>query len=69
MPVYNTPEEDLTRLLNSILRQTYINWTRLFVDDGSNKITADYLDQLSKEYEKICVKHTQNRGCIIGNQK
>jgi glycosyltransferase involved in cell wall biosynthesis len=62
IPVYNTPKEDLERCLESILNQTFTNYKIYIIDDGSNDVTKNYLDNYVKDKDNIIVKHTENNG-------
>ena len=62
IPVYNTPKIDLERCLDSIINQTYTNYKVYIIDDGSNDITKDYLDNYVKNKENFIVKHINNNG-------
>lgn len=62
IPVYNTPKIDLERCLNSIIKQTYRNYKVYIIDDGSNDITKNYLDDFIKNKDNFVVKHIKNKG-------
>ena len=62
IPVYNTPEEDLLRCLNSLKNQTYQNFKVIIIDDGSNEITANILDNYCNSNNNFIVKHIPNGG-------
>ena len=62
MPVYNTPKTDLDRCLNSIIKQTYTNYKVYIIDDGSNDITKNHLDDFVKNKDNFIVKHIKNNG-------
>ncbi len=62
IPVYNTPKIDLERCLNSIIKQTYTNYKVYIIDDGSNDITKNYLDDFIKNKDNFIVKHIKNKG-------
>ncbi len=50
VPLYNTPENFLRDMIESVLNQTYVNW-QLCLADGSDKDHA-YVEQIVREYEK-----------------
>ena len=50
VPLYNTPREFLTAMLDSVVRQTYGNW-ELCLADGSEESCA-YVGQICQEYQK-----------------
>lgn len=62
IPVYNTPEKDLERCLNSISNQTYKEYIAYIIDDGSEEKTKVYLDEYIKDKKNFIVKHVENGG-------
>ena len=62
IPVYNTPKIDLERCLNSIIKQTYRNYKVYIIDDGSNDITKNYLDDFVNNKNNFIAKHIKNKG-------
>ena len=62
VPVYNTPIKDLERCLNSILKQTITNYKVYIIDDGSNDMIKEYLDNFVKNKDNLIVKHIENGG-------
>ncbi len=62
VPVYNTPLKDLERSLNSIYNQTFKNYLVYIIDDGSNDLTKDFLDNYVKDKNNFIVKHIVNSG-------
>ena len=62
VPVYNTPKEDLERCFNSILNQTFNDYKVYIIDDGSNDLTKNYLDEYVKGEDTFIVKHIKNGG-------
>lgn len=60
-PVYNTSPY-LARCVNSVLAQTYKNWTLLLVDDGSTDNSGLICDEFAAQDSRICVFHKQNGG-------
>ena len=62
VPVYNTPKEDLERCFNSILNQTFNDYKVYIIDDGSNDLTKNYLDEYVKGNDNFIVKHIKNGG-------
>lgn len=63
IPVYNTPKELLKRCLDSIENQRIENYEVIFVDDGSSKECAKFVDSLSGG--RISVFHTVNNGSAM----
>ena len=62
MPVYNTPINDLERVLISIESQTFKDFNLYIIDDGSNEETREFLDKYSLNKDYIIVKHIPNGG-------
>ncbi len=62
IPVYNTPVIDLERCFDSIINQTYKNYKVYIIDDGSNDITKNFLDNYIKNKDNFIVEHIKNNG-------
>lgn len=62
VPVYNTHEKFLKECLTSLIGQTLKNIEIIFVDDGSESKTAEFLEQLAVTDERIRVFHKKNGG-------
>ena len=62
IPVYNTPEHDLKRCLDSVVKQTYSDYKVYIIDDGSNNETKEILDEYVKDKHNFIVKHIPNGG-------
>lgn len=62
IPVYNTPKIDLERCFNSILNQTFNNYKVYIIDDGSNDLIKNFLDEYVKDKDNFIVKHIKNSG-------
>ena len=52
----NTPVEKIKRMIDSLKKQNYSNFSLLFFDDNSNTKAREYLDMLSK-YDHWCINH------------
>lgn len=61
VPVYNT-EKYLRRCVDSVLRQTYIDFELVLVDDGSYDECPAICDQYRKDDNRVQVIHQTNRG-------
>lgn len=61
VPVYNIAEY-LPRCLDSILAQTYSNIEIIAVNDGSQDMSGEVLDQYAEKYSNIKVIHQENAG-------
>lgn len=62
IPVYNTPQQYLNRLINSLKEQTNMNYEVFIIDDGSEKECSEYLDALTKKNSFLTVYHKINEG-------
>ena len=62
IPVYNTPEEDLKRCFDSVLKQTYKDYKVYIVDDGSKEDVKKFIDIYCKDKPNFKVKHIVNGG-------
>lgn len=67
MPVYNA-DSSVSRMLDSIIAQTYENWELIAVDDGSTDKSADILDSYSVSDGRIRVTHRTNDGVSSARQ-
>lgn len=69
VPLYNTPREFLTAMLDSVQNQTYENW-ELCLADGSDG-EHDFVGEICKEYRerdsRILYKKLKNNEGISGN--
>lgn len=61
IPVYNS-ERYLRRCIDSVLAQTYKEWSLLLIDDGSKDGSGVICDEYSKKYSNITVYHNINSG-------
>lgn len=61
IPAYNV-EKYIEKCLKSILEQTYKNIEVIVVDDGSTDKTAQLIDSISKQDDRIQVIHKENSG-------
>lgn len=61
VPVYNTGKY-LERCLNSILKQTFVNFELILVDDGSTDDSGKICDRFAEKDKRIKVIHKQNGG-------
>lgn len=61
VPVYNA-EKAIERCIRSILDQEYKDLECIAVDDGSKDSSAEILDRLAKEDERLKVIHKENGG-------
>lgn len=63
VPLYNTPREFLTAMLDSVINQTYGNW-ELCLADGSDE-AHNYVGQICLEYQKGDKACTGGEGRIV----
>lgn len=61
IPVYNV-EKYLRRCLDSILNQTFPDWTAICVDDGSPDNSGRILDEYATQDKRFVVIHKENAG-------
>lgn len=65
IPVYNTGIL-LNRCFDSLLKQSYLNWEALIIDDGSTDIkTIEICDQYVKSDSRFQVFHKKNEGALM----
>lgn len=68
-PLYNTPQDYLIELIESLKKQTYSNW-ELCLTDGSDE-SHKYVGAICKNYiksdERILYKHLEENEGIVGN--
>ena len=60
VPLYNTPEQFLKEMIESVLYQTYSNW-ELCLADGSDK-EHDYVETIVKSYQVKDKKNAAEKG-------
>lgn len=61
IPVYNT-KDYLSRCIESVLNQSYVDFELLLVDDGSTDGSGEICDSYSKKDPRVCVFHKENGG-------
>ncbi|MDD3360193.1 MAG: glycosyltransferase [Hespellia sp.] len=61
LPVYNV-EKYLQECVDSILKQTFVDYEIILVDDGSTDESPQLCDRLAENYECIRVIHKKNGG-------
>lgn len=62
IPVYNTHKEYLKQCLESISQQSFERYRVTLVDDGSDEVTAELLDEFCEHYDRVSVIHKTNGG-------
>lgn len=63
MPVYNV-EKYITKSIESVLNQSYDNWSLIIVDDGSTDSSGIIADDFAKKDSRIDVYHKKNEGLL-----
>lgn len=63
IPVYNAGNK-LNKCINSIIRQTYENFSLILVDDGSTDNSGAICDSFKEKDERVYVIHQENRGSV-----
>lgn len=66
MPVYNIKIEDIDKTIQSVLEQTYEEFTFLIVDDYSTNNTIHILNYYKKLDKRIKVIHSTGKKGIVG---
>lgn len=61
VPVYNV-DKYLERCIKSILKQSFLNWELLLINDGSTDKSGFICDKFSQKDERIRVVHKKNEG-------
>lgn len=68
VPLYNTPENYLKEMINSVITQTYNNWELCLADGSDNYNNIEKLcSQYNKKYKNIKYKKLFNNLGIAGN--
>lgn len=68
MPVYNA-EMTVSRMVDSIVGQTFKDWELIAVDDGSTDGSEDILDKYAETDSRIRVIHKENGGVASARQR
>jgi len=61
IPMYNV-EKYLRRCLDSVLNQTFTDWTAICVDDGSPDKSGEIAEEYAKKDKRFIVVHKENGG-------
>ncbi len=61
VPIYNA-ENGLSRCVDSILRQTFMDYELILVDDGSKDTSLQICNEFAKQDSRIRVIHQENAG-------
>lgn len=68
VPLYKS-EKFLTKLMDSIINQTYSNLEIILVDDGSPDLSGEIADEYAKKDNRVIVIHKENGGCCSARNK
>lgn len=64
IPIYKV-EKYIRRCLDSVLKQTFQNWTAICVDDGSPDNSGKIADEYAKKDKRFVVIHQKNGGASV----
>lgn len=67
LPVYNA-ENTISRMINSILSQTYTDWELIIVDDGSTDNSGAICDKYVANDDRIRIIHKENGGVAMARK-
>lgn len=67
LPVYNA-ENTISRMINSILSQTYTDWELIIVDDGSTDSSGAICDKYAENDTRIHIIHKENGGVAMARK-
>ena len=67
VPTYNTPENFLREMIDSVINQTYSNWELCIADGSNDEKTISILKEYKSKYENIKVKYLESNEGISGN--
>lgn len=67
MPVYNA-ETTVSRMIDSIRVQTFLDWELICVNDGSTDNSGDILDVYVRKDSRVRIFHKRNEGVAMARQ-
>lgn len=69
VPLWNTPQDFLEEMTNSVIRQTYANWELCLADgsDDTHGYVGEYCRKLAERDERIVYRKLQKNEGIAGN--
>jgi len=67
VPIYNQ-EKVMRKCLDSILKQTFLDWECILVDDGSTDHSGEICDEYARLDNRIKVIHKKNGGVAMARQ-
>lgn len=62
IPVFNNTKDEIIRCIKSTDNPVFDDVEIIVIDDGSSSDCASYLDEIARQYRKIKVYHTLNKG-------
>jgi len=65
VPIYKVKEEHLRKCIDSLLNQTYSDFSIIFIDDGSPDNCGEICDEYMKMDDRISVIHQKNQGVSV----
>lgn len=68
VPVYNA-EKYLKQCIESVLKQTYIDFEMILIDDGSTDASAEICDAFALKDQRVIVVHKKNEGAAIARNR
>lgn len=64
---YNAAKQ-VSRSIESVIRQSYPNWELIVVNDGSTDDTGEICRRYARKDQRIKVIHQENKGCLLATQ-
>ena len=68
IPVYNA-REYLQECLESVIKQTYVDFELIIIDDGSTDGSGELCDDFAEIDDRIKVIHQKNQGLLNARKK
>ncbi len=68
MPLYNN-KRYVEKAINSVLKQTYINWELIIINDKSTDGVSKILEKYKNNNKITIITNLKNRGCYISLNK
>lgn len=67
VPLYNTPENYLCEMIDSVVKQTYPNWQLCLADGSASEKLGNVIKQHYATEERICYRHLEKNLGIAEN--
>ena len=68
IPVYHV-DKYVSRCLDSILNQTFLDWECILIDDGSQDESGIICDEYAAKEKRFQVIHQENKGVSVARNK